>query len=83
MPVLPCPPMGSSAVPQTKGMGQTMKKTRNGKPVRYRWMVTVTTDHYVEVTATDPEHARAVAGRRMGTEFGSHRSVRITEVEAI
>lgn len=58
-------------------------KQKNGKDVREPYLVTVVTEHYVEVLASSEEHAREVMQRGLSTEFGSTRSPRVTEIERI
>lgn len=46
------------------------------------FIVTVTTEHYLDVTARDADHARHMAERTLATEFGKGRSARVSKVEA-
>ncbi len=46
------------------------------------FIVTVVTEHYVDVEAADEDHARRIIERRLHTEFSATRRPRITEIES-
>ena len=45
------------------------------------FIVTVTTEHYLDVEARDEDHARKLAERRMISEIGTTRAATITNIE--
>lgn len=57
------------------------KPKSNGRGDTRPYIVTVTTAHYVNVTATDVDHARKIVERQMVSEFGATRTPTITEIE--
>jgi len=57
------------------------KPKSNGRGDTRPYIVTVTTEHYVDVRATDEAHARTIVERRLVAEFGATRFPTITEIE--
>lgn len=55
----------------------------NGRADTRPFIVTVVTEHFVDVDATDEDHARRIMERRLHTEFTATRRPRITEIEAL
>ena len=76
-------PHPQSQVPDIARLPLGPKPGWNGKSTR-RYVVTVTTENFVEVNARDADHAREQIERRLLNDFGGPtRMPRIAEVEEV
>ena len=63
---------------------QGTKPDSNGRTPTKPYIVTVTTDNFVEVNARDEDHARTLVTKRLAADFGGRmRQPRISDIEEV
>lgn len=56
---------------------------KNGKRVRHDYIVTIRRDHYINVSAPDPEEAERRALKEVTSRWGRGTNLEVVEVEKI